>query len=230
MPQFKTAFEELVREKPSEQSAVPDSLKDLPLVVVPAGDSTRDVMGVHLTGDGGWGVTDKGLSASLAEQGVPVVGLNCLKYFWSKKTPDQAAGDLARVLRHYMQAWHKERAILIGYSFGADVLPFLANRLPADLSGNVPLVALLGPSPNADFDFHLTDWLGSHRRKDSYPVLPEVQRMTTPRILCFYGESDKDAICKELDPSRVTSIEMSGGHRVGKKFEGIAQDILHALP
>jgi type IV secretory pathway VirJ component len=37
------------------------------------------------------------------------------------------------VIRQYLAAWNKSRVLLVGYSFGADTLPFIVNRLPADL-------------------------------------------------------------------------------------------------
>ena len=75
---------------------------------------------------------------------MPTVGLNSLKYFWKARTPEEATRDVARILRHYLAAWHKERVLLIGYSFGADVLPFVVNRLPAELRAHIVSVSLLG--------------------------------------------------------------------------------------
>jgi len=229
MPQFKEAFATLVGTKSEEAPATAGELKDLPLIEVPTGDSTRNALAVHITGDGGWGVTDKGLAKTLADDGVPVVGLNALQYFWKPRSPEEAAGDLDRILQHYLAAWRKEKVVLIGHSFGADVLPFMMNRLTEDMQARVRLVALLGPSPYASFQFHLTDWVGNFQRKDSLPVPPEIEKIKDAKILCFYGEKDKDAICQDLDPSRVTSIPMGGGHRIAGRFEGVAQDILKEI-
>ena len=132
-PQFVEAYRSLaaVRREPPLSSAA-QSLA-LPLVEVPAAPGpTPDLMAVMLTGDGGWAGLDKGLAATFAARGIPVVGWNSLRYFWSARTPEGAAGDLDRILRHYLAAWGKSRAILVGYSFGADVLPFLASRLPPE--------------------------------------------------------------------------------------------------
>src|SRR5881628_1208854 len=107
---------------------------NLPLIKVPAKAPGRDELAVLLTGDGGWAQTDKGLSEALTKGGIPVVGWNSLRYFLKRRDPDRSAKDLERILRHYLPLWHKERVILIGYSFGADVMPFLASRLPPDLA------------------------------------------------------------------------------------------------
>ncbi|MHB8079640.1 MAG: AcvB/VirJ family lysyl-phosphatidylglycerol hydrolase, partial [Candidatus Krumholzibacteriia bacterium] len=203
---------------------------DLPLVEVPATVTSGPVMAIHLTGDGGWGVTDKGIARELAAAGVPVVGWNSLRYFWQRRDPDEATRDLARVMRHYLTAWDKQKVILIGYSFGADVLPIMFNRLPFDLQARVPEVVLLGPSAEASFEFHLGDWFGRHGEDAVYPVAQEIVKIPQAKVFCFYGADDKDAICGQLDPARVTSVAMNGGHRIGGRFDGIVKQILEALP
>ena len=200
----------------------------LPLVEVPASGPGRDYLAVHLTGDGGWGVTDKGLSAELAKRGIPVVALNSLKYFWTRRTPESSSRDLARIMTRYLRTWGKSQVILIGYSLGADVLPFMYNRLPADLQGKVAAVALLGPSPTVEFEFHVTDWLGKSPGKTALPVLPEIEKISKAEIICFYGEEDRDNICGEIDPKvvRVRVVALPTGHRFGRDFGPIAQAIL----
>src|SRR5512147_1309416 len=103
-------------------------LGDLPLTEVPSAGTPSAYLAVHITGDGGYGTTDKGVSDSLAARGIPVVVLNSLHYFWKKRTPAEAAADLQRILEHYRLTWHREKYILIGYSMGADDLPFMLTR------------------------------------------------------------------------------------------------------
>jgi len=214
----------------NEGFAAPEgaTLDDLPLTEVPAVGSPAASMAVMLTGDGGYGVTDRGIARSLAEHGIPVVVLNSLHYFGKRRTPEEASADLERILRHYLPAWKKGRAVLVGYSLGADVLPFLLNRLPPDLRARVPVLALLSMSAEADFQFHLTDWFWSHHRKSALPVLPELEKLRGLRILCFYGYKDKETICGRLDAGLVTSFPIEGGHRFGGRYAPIAEEILKA--
>ena len=104
-------------------------------------------------------------------------------------------------MRHYLATWNKRRAILIGYSLGADVLPFMASRLSADLIPKVNRIVLLGPSHTADFEFHLTEWLGEYSHKTDLPVLPEVQKLRGKDILCLQGEEEGDSLCADLSPA-----------------------------
>jgi len=200
-------------------------LKGVPLVEVPATIQGRKEMAVLLTGDGGWAVTDKGLSEELAKGGIPVVGWNSLRYFLTRKGPDRAARDLERVLRVYLPRWGKERVILIGYSFGADVVPFLANRLPPDLAGKVSIVALLGPSGAADFQFHPTEWLGKPAA-DSLPVLPELEKLQGKNILCAYGQREKTSLCPRLPDGLAHLLPRPEGHIIGKNYGPIVEWIL----
>jgi type IV secretory pathway VirJ component len=239
MPQMKESFSAIATSIPVDAPIErTDDLSDLPLNEVPAaaadsaaGDppqASSRTMVVHITGDGGWGVTDKGLSAALAADGVPVVGLNALHYFWHAKTPEGSAQDLARIIEHYSALWDRPRVVLIGYSFGADALPFMFNRLPTGMRSRIPLIVLLGPSREASFHFRLPG-MGSGHGDGDYPVPSEISKIEGSRILCFSGEEDKGAICNDLDSTRVTSVSYGGGHRIGHRFDDIAARIIQAI-
>jgi type IV secretory pathway VirJ component len=215
---------------PSPRAATPHAhkagkVKGVPLVEIPAQMSEKDEMAVLLTGDGGWAITDKGLSEALAKGGIPVVGWNSLRYFLTRKDPVRTARDLERVLRIYLPLWHKERVVLIGYSFGADVMPFLANRLPPDLAAKISRIVLMGPSEAADFRFHPTEWLGKPS-PDSLPVLPELEKLRGRQILCAYGRAEKNSLCPRLPNGLVDLLIRPGGHKVGKDYGPIAGWIL----
>lgn len=187
----------------------------LPLVEVPArGRPAGDLIAVLLTADGGWATLDRGVAADLAQDGVPVVGWSSLDYYRTARTPEQAADDLSRVLRHYLARWGGRRVLLIGYSFGADVLPLLVNRLPADLRPRVAGVALIGFSPEAVFEFHLSEWLGMVRGR-LYPTLPEVRRLRDLRVLCVYGRGDRSEACGQLAMPNATVVAIASGHSMG---------------
>ena len=62
----------------------------LPLAELPVAHPSK-LMAILLSGDGGWRDLDKTIAEDLQQQGVPVVGLDTLRYFWSKKTPQQTA-------------------------------------------------------------------------------------------------------------------------------------------
>ena len=213
------------------EAALPASsapVADLPLTLVSAVGSGKDWFGVFLTGDGGWVGLDKAVSAELARHGIPVVGWDSLRYFWSPRTPDGASKDLDRVLRHFSRQLGKSHALLIGYSQGADTMPFMVNRLPAASRQMVGLTTLLGISDNALFEFHVANWLGND--SGGLPTAPELERWRGSPYLCLYGQNDADAACKELTGRDGSALELPGGHHFGGGYTEIADVILSRLP
>src|SRR5947209_9743023 len=120
------------------------TLLSLPVVEVPATHGTSDTLVVLVSGDGGWAAIDKSISKVLADNGMPVVGLNALQYFWTRRTPENASRDLQSILEAYLGKWGKNRVVFVGYSRGADVLPAMISRLPGELQSKTRLIAMLG--------------------------------------------------------------------------------------
>jgi type IV secretory pathway VirJ component len=210
---------------PASRGGVP-AVNDLPLVEVPVKSGAASaLMAVVVSGDGGWAGLDKEVAGALSTKGIPVVGVNSLQYFWSARTPEGIAKDLDRILRHYMATWNRQEVMLIGYSLGADVLPFAASRLPADLLGRVKVIALLGPSTKAAFEFHVTDWLGGG--SEGQPVLPEVKKLGgRPPVLCLHGSKESDSLCPSLTAAQGKSVVLPGAHHFGGDYEAVANLIL----
>lgn len=228
-PQLVEAYRSLAAAGKKPAASPSGQPLDLPLVEVPAAGTAaaQDLVAVIVSGDGGWAALDKGLGAALAARGIPVVGLNSLRYFWSPRTPEGAARDLDRILRHYFTAWGKSRALLVGYSFGADVLPFLASRLPADTRARIAGVGLLGLGTQADFEFHVTSWLGRGGDR-GYPTAPEIRRLEGLRVACVEGADEPDSACRSL-PSWARVLTVPGGHHFGNDYARLGAELLAAI-
>ena len=213
----------------AEAQAAGPELRGLPVIEVPNAGGASSALVILLSGDGGWGKTEQGISSDLAAEGTGVVGLNSLRYFWKKRTPESAAADLQRIARHYLAAWRKDRLVLVGYSFGADVLPFLVTRMPGDLRAAVDGIVLISPSRDAEFQFHIGDWLGRTSSSIPYRTKPELEKLRGTKIFCFYGKDDADVLCTELDASLATTIVLPGGHRVRGRYTPISKAILETI-
>ncbi len=202
----------------------------LPVVEIPAGPTTSSTLAVILSGDGGWAPGDRTMAATLAESGVAVVGFDMPSYLRVKRTPDGAGADLTRLLRHYLEAWHKARVVLIGYSHGADIVPFMASRLPEDLRRRIDLVAMLGLASGASFEFHLADIVADISHEGDLPVLPEVEKLRGLPLLCVKGAGERHSLCDSL-PGSLARLEVRpGGHRIpGSGGRAAAEMILSAL-
>ncbi|MCC7201972.1 MAG: virulence factor family protein [Nitrospirae bacterium] len=225
LPQFEEAFYKTIQTHRAGLAPVTDELKDLPIVEVNSDSKGSDTLAVIISGDGGWAGLDREIGYAIAAHKIPVAGLNSLQYYWAKRTPEGSAKDLERILRHYLTYWNKEKVILIGYSFGAEVLPFMVNRLPEDILQKIQYVALLGPGRTAEFEFHISGWLGLPSTT-ALPLLPEMEKLTTARILCLYGEEEKDSLCTVLNPGMAKIIPLKGGHHFGGNYKTITEIIL----
>jgi type IV secretory pathway VirJ component len=205
-------------------AAMADSLRDLPITEVLPRTSDGDVFAVMVSGDGGWAELDRGLAATLAARGVPVAGLSSLKYFWSARTPEQSAADVGSLIEHYAAHWHKSRVLLIGYSFGADVMPSIFNRLPAQSRARVASISLLGLGPGATFEVTAGEWLPGAKRK-GIPVLPDIEKFGATRALCVDGAREADSMCPELGKLGIEVRQIGEGHH----FSGLTGEIADAI-
>jgi type IV secretory pathway VirJ component len=196
------------------------AVADLGLVEIAPAPGHRGDFAVVISGDGGWAELDKAVANGLAAAGVPVVGWSSLEYYWTPRTPDTASADLARIIEHYAQAWHRDRVRVVGYSFGADVVPFLVNRLPAEVKSRVAGVTLLGPSPSATFEFHVTDWLET-RADARYPTIPEIDRVPMP-LTCVYATTEDDSVCRAIR-TRERAVAVGRGHHFSGDYARLAQ-------
>jgi len=222
MPQFREAYRRLTARLEAAPERPPD-IGDLPVQEVHASGNSQD-FALLLTGDGGWAGLDQELAARLAAQGVPTVGLNSLKYFWTERTADQTARDVARVLHHYFSAWNKQRVLLVGYSFGADVLPFVVNRLPPELRARIASVSLLGIDAHASFEVRISDWVG--KDEGGPPTRPELDMIGHVPVLCLYGEGEADSICPGLSQPGIAREQVGKGHHFSGEYDRLADRIL----
>jgi type IV secretory pathway VirJ component len=223
LPQLLAAYKSVATRQEPAAAQTPE-IQDLPVTTVRATATETDTLALLLTGDGGWASLDRELAARLAERGVSTVGFNSLRYFWHNRTPEEATRDVARVLEHFLADWKKARFILIGYSFGANVAPFIVNRLPAQLRQRLLAVSLLSIESAADFEVNVADWIpGSAPRGRA--VRPELAAIQAP-VLCIYGEAESTTICPAGQSGRVRGESIGSGHDVGGEYATIADHIL----
>jgi len=200
---------------------------DLPLVEAVAPNPGK-AFAVLYSGDGGWRDLDRSLADLLSARGISVVGVDVLRYYWRTKQPEATARDLTRILQHYEQRWGADRVILIGFSFGANVIPFMVNRLPADQRARIKLITLLSPERTTAFQVSPAGWVGKSADA-TIPVEPELKRLSTVRLQCVYGEDEgNDSLCTTDAASRFDIIRKPGGHHFDNKYDQLADAIVTA--
>ncbi|HYM85245.1 MAG TPA: AcvB/VirJ family lysyl-phosphatidylglycerol hydrolase [Pseudoxanthomonas sp.] len=200
----------------------PAKLVDLPLIEIPAAGS-GDTFAILLSGDGGWAGLDKDVANALVAKGIPVVGFDSLRYFWTARRPEGLAVDIDRIIGYYARHWGRPKVLLVGYSQGADVLPFAVNRLPAQSRRMITQTVLMGLGENASFEFHLSNWVGTD---DGVPILPEVSKLQAAQTLCVYGDDEDDSLCPRIPPGHVHAQSLPGGHHFDGAYDKLAEVIL----
>ena len=205
----------------------PDPFAALSLIATPP-TGPGEVMAVLYSGDGGWAAIDKGVAAALDKAGVPTVGVDSLHYFWTRKSPEAAAADLAAMIDRFGARWGRRQVLLIGYSFGADALPIIVAHLPPDVRSRVRLLALIGVSPKGDLQFHFGDWL-NRPDANAYEIAPVLAQLKSAPIVCFYGEGEKDDPCPAFPAGEIRAVRLRGAHHFAGDYAGLGQAILQAM-
>ena len=195
----------------------------LPIKALPANDTTKPLV-FYITGDGGWtGFSDAFLQA-INKAGYPVLALNARKYFWKKRTPASMTTELSQLINKYLAQWKRDSVVLIGYSFGADVTPFLYNYAGSPFTKKVSHMVLMLPYTSTDFEVHLTEMIGisSH---DTYSVVNEVNKITKPILFILGTEKDQFPV-QTLTNKNYKAITEGGGHHFDDKADKVASYVL----
>jgi type IV secretory pathway VirJ component len=215
MPQWKEAFARLteISGKDTLPPALADHVKDLPLQITNAKNQINDKpVALLISGDGGWYSFEQSISDNLAGIGIPTIGLDSKKYFWKRRTPEQAAQDIAMALNYYSKVWGRDQFILIGYSLGAEIVPFIVNRLPPEMKLKILSSVLLSPDLTTDFEIHISNMLGMGNRQNTYNVTDEIKSMQPVPTLIIFGNGEKTDVPDLLNGKGPAIRKIPGDH------------------
>lgn len=198
---------------------------DLPAIDLPSATPPK-ALAILVSGDGGWRDLDKTMGEWLSTKGVHVVGLDSLHYFWSKRTPQEMAGDLQSLIDD-ADPTHKLPVMLIGYSFGADTIPFAFPLMPKETQARTRVLALMAPGQTTSFQVTVSGWLGID--DSGYDIVTAIAALPADRVICVYGKEEDDSACPSPTLSTLTRIETDGGHHFDGNYPAIAQRFLDRL-
>jgi type IV secretory pathway VirJ component len=199
---------------------------NIPVVEVPAGQA-KDTVTLFLSGDGGWRDLDRDVAGEMAKIGYPVVGIDTLRYYWQHKSPEQSATDLSELMQHYRQKWGTKRFVLTGYSFGADVLPAIYNRMPEAEQQRVDAIILLAFARTGSFEIEVEGWLGNAGKEAA--TGPEMAKLPADKVVCIYGEEEVDESGCTEKTSVGEAMKLPGGHHFDENYPALAQRLVDAI-
>lgn len=197
----------------------------LPIVDLPAKGGKSDMVAIFYSGDGGWRDLDKSIGEWLQANGVHVIGVDSLRYFWSERTPEEIARDTTAMIEK-ADPTNKLPVTVLGYSFGADTFPFAWKYLDSSIQNRTKMVGLLGVETTTTFQVSIQGWLGMDGDKD---VVPAISSIPLDRVVCVYGEEEDDTACTALELKGADLMKLSGGHHFDENYEAIAAELLKKM-
>lgn len=179
-----------------------------------------------ITGEGGKTDFETALARDLSADGAGVLIFDSRAYLASAKTPARTAAEVEESVRRYAKVWNRERLVVVGNSRGADLAPFIVNRLSHDVHDQVDGVVLLGPQGRASFQVTLREVVGAKPRATDLPVMPELERLRGTRIVCAYGRDERGSFCSRVDSTLIRIVARDGAHRLAAADSKVIAKIL----
>jgi len=171
---------------------------------------------IFLTGDLGFLNFDKAIVHYLNVKNVSVVVINSKNYFRSEKSPGQMGRDLGYVINQYNRKWNQHKVILMGYSMGAEVIPFAVNRMDEKSRLELMDILLIAPGQKAIFRLKPTDYL--FEEKKGTDIYTELIKMKAQKSYIICDDSPYSIRKKNLDG--VTDHDfLGGGHHFGHNYK-----------
>jgi type IV secretory pathway VirJ component len=235
MPQYISAYQKVLKEpgyveKITAQNTLLQSQhlaplnSTLPLTLIPSSAKENLPLAFFISGDGGWTSFDQAVCEKLAENGMPVIGLDAQKYFWNEKQPKEASDEMAKAVEHYMQQWNRNSFVLIGYSFGACVAPFIANNFSAPLKETLKGVYCFSPDETGDFEIHISDML-NFKNNEKYNVLDELKKIKSLNPVCIFGNEEDIELRNHFSATGIRVITLPGNHHYENDYNAVAETI-----
>jgi type IV secretory pathway VirJ component len=166
------------------------------------------------------------VTQGLAVRGIPVMGVNSPTVFGRHRSRAEVDGLVADAVRGALARAHADRVVLIGQSFGSDVLGTGAARLPADLKSKVAAIVLVVPGQTVFFRADPTSL--AYRGTPDAQALDAARTLSWAPLTCIYGARETDSLCPLL-AAPVKRIALPGGHFLDNDPRRLIATILGAL-
>ena len=166
---------------------------------------------VLVSGDMGF---HTGLSPAVAERiaanGLHVTGVNSLSFAWRSQSPLQISGLLQEAIARSLRLGHASKVVLIGQSYGADLVHIGSTLLPDGIRRKISAIILVVPTSDIYYRIGPSEYFGWGA--------PDAQAIDTARqidwvpLTCIYGREENDSICPLLHAPNVRRVPLPGDH------------------
>jgi type IV secretory pathway VirJ component len=179
----------------------------------------------YISGDGGYTSFSDSLCGRVNKAGYKVTALNSSSYFSDKKTPQQTTKDIVNYLNSEFSKRKNQQFVIAGYSFGADIVPFVVNDLPDSVKKKMVSILLLSPSTSTDFEIHVWDMLGG-KKKRSMDVVVEINKMGLQKTVIISGTDEDDFPLNTIKLKNFNNEKLPGGHRYDGNTTEVAKTMM----
>jgi type IV secretory pathway VirJ component len=194
----------------------------------PTPPAARGLAVVLISGDMGFKIgMGPQIARRFAADGVPVVGVSSLAYFRHQRTPAEVQALVAEAARRALAFGHADRLVMIGQSFGADMMHVGLTGLPADLRAKVKIVELVVPTDTVFYRASPSEMF-SWTKPDAM-ALPTGRRLTWVPALCVQGAEEKDSLCPQLTQPNMRRVALPGGHALRWDADGLYRTLRGAV-
>lgn len=199
----------------------------IPDYVIPEinGKAAEKTLVVFITGDGGYNNFSKSLLHYFDKDGFNRLIFDSKKYFWKKKTPQEASKDFEKYIHLYQEKSKCDNIYIIGHSFSAGVLPFIIHHFSDGLYKKIRHATFLSPDRYASLEVTLSTMLNFKQKANEYEVLPEaikLKSIPSTFIFCKEGEEDLAALFQNVG---LPVTRLDGPHNYNRNFQAIYEAI-----
>lgn len=163
----------------------------------------------------------------LTEHGITTMAVVTPVLFRRHRTRQEIDAIVADGIRTALARTGARRIVVIGQSFGADIVQTGLANLPKDLRARVAAIVLILPGETvfyradpSSIEYHGTpDHLG----------IASARTLTWAPLTCIYGVEEDDSLCPLLRGTGARVIGMPGGHNIRHDEAGLLRHVLSAI-
>ncbi|RYM09927.1 AcvB/VirJ family lysyl-phosphatidylglycerol hydrolase [Sphingobium cupriresistens] len=186
------------------------------------------MVALYLSGDMGF---HAGLGPRIADRltrrGIPVVTENSLRFFRTHRTPEEAGAMIAQGLRRAIAVDPGARLLLLGQSFGADIIAPSLPYVPTTLRRQIVFIGLIAPGATRQWRASPSDILSFNEPKED--ATTAARRLSWAPLLCIHRAKDAASLCPTLRQPNVTRLRLPRGHALDHDADAVSAALLQAI-
>jgi type IV secretory pathway VirJ component len=167
-------------------------------------------------------------SRGLTQHGIPVVGITTPALFASTRTREQLDAIVTDGIRTALARTGAKRVVVMGQSYGADIVQTGLADLRPSLRAQVAAIVLILPGNTVFYRADPSGLLYDHGTPDSMGATTG-NRLTWAPLTCIYGLEETDSLCPLLTIPNARKVGMPGGHNIRHDANGLLAHVLAAI-